>query len=421
MFGSITILPKRWTVTAGEAEPTTSVLKLGYAEAMLNGVATAITTPLTIPLAASIGSSDWQIGILTALPLLGLNLTQVPAARLSTSAGKPWLYHLLAGSLGRLAWLALAISMLVGRPNYLTLLSVATLASISTGLQTPLWTAFLGASVEEGRRGSYFGTRNLLAGACGLGAAFVSAWFVGQVGFSAGTGWALIVAVSASGLAVLAMAQAARLRCVSPVMSQSGNRNEPPRRDHDVLRSPEVRGYIVYGALLILGAGMATPFYAVHFINDLRGSPQIATTTMAVANAVALLLQGLWGPVMDRVGIRVLGGASLLAIAAVPALWMVALAPGFGVVAWMMNGVAWAACGLATFNTMLAISSDSNRASVVAWVNALQSPVNFAAPLLGGFVSSRVGMSPLFGAASLVLLTSLVCFLRTAPERARSS
>ena len=135
------------------ALPVLSPLRLGYMEAGLNGLSSAVTAPLIVPFAVTLGALDWQIGVVTALPLLGMNLVQVPASRLHTRWGNPPLFLLLAGGLGRLAWLALAISMLLGAASYPLLLAAVTAAAVSSGLQTPVWTAFLGQQVPEERRG----------------------------------------------------------------------------------------------------------------------------------------------------------------------------------------------------------------------------------------------------------------------------
>jgi MFS family permease len=383
-------------------------LKLGYIEAALNNFELAITLPLVLPYAVSLGANGWQIGMITALPLLGMNLSQVPATRFGARFKNQAGYVLLAGGLGLAAWLALAVLLLAGHVSFVTLLAAATIASISSGMLMPMWTAFLGERVAEERRGSYFGTRNLLAGATALCGALAAASLGSSLGFGRGSGVALLMAVLAAcgALAAQAVAVGRSPRRRFEAGSRTG------ALDPWEWRSPAVRGYVIYGALLILGAGMATPFYSMQFISGLGGAPQAATTAVAVANALVMLGQGLWGRVIDRYSLRLVGAASLAGIIVVPLLWLAARDPAHGVAIWVFNGSMWAACGLATFNLMLAVSNDHNRASVVAWVNTLQSPINFAAPLVGGFIAERAGLSILFAVASATLGVSWLCFLR---------
>jgi predicted MFS family arabinose efflux permease len=258
--------------------------------------------------------------------------------------------------------------------------------------------------------------RNLLAGAASLAGAFGAAYLVSLTGFERGNSVALLVAVVAGSGALICQAVAV----ARPPVTTQGERKEKPRRDPGEWRTRQVRDYVLYGALLILGAGMATPFYSVRFINDLGGSPQTAATAMAVASALVTLGQGLWGRVIDSLGLRLVGAVGLAGIALVPLMWLAAASPATGVAIWLFNGFMWAGCGLATFNLMLEVSDDANRASVVAWVNTLQSPVNFAAPLAGGMLANAAGTPALFALSSLALVASWVYFLWSFPGHGRS-
>ncbi len=384
-------------------------LWLGKVEATLDNLASAITAPFLVPYAVALGASDWQVGLITAVPLLAANVSQVPGARWAARSGHPRLYLLLAGPVECAAWLVLALLLLARRVDFTALFLLVVAARVSSGLLTPLWTAFLGEQVPEGQRGSYFGSRNFLGGLGGMAGAFLSASLVSLVGFGPGNGLALATAALATAGALAAMVAALEPGSRQHPIEVS-DLDRPPSQDW---RSPAVRSYIVYGALLILGAGMATPFYPVHFISRLGGAPEVATTAIAVAGALVMLAQGLFGRIVDRVGFRMVGSVSLAAIASVPVLWLAAREPAHGVPIWLFNGLMWAGCGIATLSLMLAISNDANRALVVGWVNALQAPVNFAAPLIGGLVAERAGTPVLFVLASATLAASWLYFLRS--------
>ena len=384
-------------------------LALGKLEAVLNQAATSITAPFIVPYAVSLGASGWEVGLISALPLMALNLSQFPGARWGARSRRPRAYLVAAGGLGRAAWLALALLLLSGRSNLPALFAVATCAAVSSGLLTPAWTAFLGRHVPHDRRGSYFGTRNLLAGVAGLGGAFIAAVLVSRAGFAPGNGLALTVAALAASGALAAQVLAVGVRpSLGPVAIAA-----PAEDDFRAWRLANVRRYVVYAGLMVLGAGMAEPFFSVHFINGLHGSPQTATTAIAVAGATVMLAQGLWGRVIDRHGLRVVGGATLGVIALLPLLWLGLTEPLAALPLWLLGGLMWAGCGLATFSLMLAISNDANRASVVAWVSTLQAPVEFAAPLAGGLLAERFGIPTLFAVSSGVLALCWLYFLRS--------
>jgi MFS family permease len=164
---------------------------------------------------------------------------------------------------------------------------------------------------------------------------------------------------------------------------------------------------------VILGAGIAEPYFSVRFINDLHGSPQVATTAVAVAGATVMLAQGPWGRLLDRHGLRKVALSCLAIIVLVPLMWFAATDPLQATPIWLLNGLVWAGLGLATFNLLLAISTDTNRASVLAWVNAMQTPMGFVAPLAGGLLSERAGIPAVFLVSAGVLAICWLYFQRS--------
>ncbi len=384
------------------------VLLLGNLEAILNSLAAAITVPFVVPYAVTLGADGGQAGAIIALPLLAVNLCQIPAARWGARSSHHRRFLLVAGSLSRVSWLLLALMLLAGRASFHALLVVATAASVSSGLLWPLWNSFLAAQVPEERRGSYFGTRNLMGGIATLAGTFLAAILVSQSGFERGYGLALLLATVALSAALAAQTVAVglgRSSGVHPLSPSGGQRLEG-------WRLPAVRQYATYGALLILGAGMSTPFYSVFFINRLHGSPEMATTLIATSNAVTMLAQGLWGRVIDRHGLGLVANGSLLVIALSPLLWLAASDPLHGVPIWLTAALAWAACNLANFSLVLAISNGANRPSVFAWISVFQAPADFAAPLIGGFLADRIDLPAVFILSTLVRLASWAAFPR---------
>ena len=373
-------------------QPDGRLLALGKLEAVLNNFAAAITVPFVVPYAVQIGATGGQIGLITALPLLAFNLAQVPAARWGVRTARLGCFLLLAGGPSRLAWLALALLLLVDSAEFGALLAVVIVASLSAGLLSPVWTAFLAEQVPQDQRGRYFGMRNLMGGAAALPGMFLAAYFVSLSGFTRGSGLALAV----SGVALFAALGAQILATSLPGMRGSRPIRGWGAQSTDAWRLPAVRKYVLYGALLVLGAGISTPFYSVYFLNALHGSPEMATTLIAAANTTAMLAQGFWGRVIDRHGLGVVGNLSLGLIALVPLLWLAADDPLLAVPIWLLNGLAWAACNLANFNLVLWISNAENRASVLAWISVLQAPSDFVAPLVGGFLMDRLGLAALF-------------------------
>jgi MFS family permease len=381
-------------------------LLLGKLEAALSSLAAAITIPFVVPYAVNVGANAGQIGLVTALPLLVFNLAQIPAARWGARSGHPRRFFLLAGGLGPLVWPIMALLMLSDRATFPILLAVTTAAAVSTGLLSPVWTAFLAEHVPTDGRGGYFGTRNLVGGIATLAGTALASYLASQSGFARGYGVALLLAAAALCGALIAQTVA--------VGSRSGRWPREPahERDPESWQLPAVRRYAAYGSLLIMGAGMATPFYSVFFIQRLQGTPETATTLIAVANAVAMLAQGLWGRIIDRRGIAPVANGSLAVIAALPLLWLAATAPLLAAPIWLLNGLAWAACNIANLSVVLAISNERNRASVVAWLSVFQAPSDFAAPLIGGFLADRLDLPAVFLISSAVRLAAWGVFLR---------
>ena len=107
-------------------------------------------------------SSNFVIGLIPTIHVLGWLLPQVAAARYVEKLNRKKRFIITVGTGERLPWLfmALAVFLLKGAPPILELIAFFVFYSIfsfSGGVNTPAWLDMIGKIIPEGKRGRFFG------------------------------------------------------------------------------------------------------------------------------------------------------------------------------------------------------------------------------------------------------------------------
>jgi MFS family permease len=154
-----------------------------------------------------------------------------------------------------------------------------------------------------------------------------------------------------------------------------------------------------------------------------------------IAGTVNLLVQPLWGRVIDRLGNKPVLVFNMLGIFFLPLFWLFA-GPGFYLPIWIdafLTGIFWPGFGLATFNLLLISAPEGDRQPYLAVQNVATGLSVFLASLAGGALAKWMGgvhvrflgldlvnFHLLFALSSLLRLAILPLALRLPEERAGS-
>jgi hypothetical protein len=171
---------------------------------------------------------------------------------------------------------------------------------------------------------------------------------------------------------------------------------------------------------LTLGTYLAAPFFTPYMLGPIGldyTEFTIVTATVFLARIAVLQLLGRFA---SRIGVSRILAWSSLAIAPLPALWLVSHELWWLLLAQVLSGVAWGAYEYATLLTFFERIDARSRASVLSLYNAANAGAMTLGTLLGavafgGFAGSA-GNYTLVMAVSAVARFAAVPFLRHAPE-----
>src|SRR5512134_3015153 len=291
-----------------------------------------------------------QITALSAVPLLLGSIAQLASARVAGYAVRRKTLIFAGVVLQSLAWLPIiALAVVPVEASVTLLIAAVVLYYIGGQFAAPPWSSLISDLVPERRRGRFFGRRTQLMSimtfasltAAGLALEFFEQRALAHWGFAA----------------IFAVALVARLYSLAQLMGM----HEPLARLAPLTLPPlaglleRMRGsnfarFALFVAFMNLAVAIASPFYTLYMLRDLRFSYLEFTAASAFSVLMQFAALNLWGRLSDVFGnLRVVQITSIM-FPAFPILWV--LFPNFWaiLVFQFFGGVAWAGFSLAAGN-----------------------------------------------------------------------
>ncbi len=339
-------------------------------------------------LALYLGANSFQIALLSGIPALSTVFSFLTNYLLRLTKSRKRLVIWSAG-LGRTAFvLLLPFLFLQVKPGVVFLLVVVALSSILMQIAGTTWTSWVRDLVPEERRGRFFGLRNAILGVMGVFA-----------GYSAGRGMDYLKAAGNEGLGyALAFALAVLFGLISTLLLT--RQPEPalaPRTQSGFkevffgpLQEPQFRRLTTFLAVWFLTGTLASPFYLVHLIKNLRFSFAAIAIYSMLGGVIGVLFQLLWGRAIDRFGSRPVTVLNFAVVGVMPFLWLFAT-PEFRLPIWIdgvLNGVVWTGASLGLWNLLLDLADNpARKESYFAIYTVVTGLGAFFASLIAGTVA----------------------------------
>lgn len=386
--------------------------RLFWADGFMSNFSDAFIVNFQNPFALSLGATNLQMGVLSAVSNLASAIGLFPGARLDDGAWSRKRIVVVMASIGRLLLLAIAaIPLLFGGSAaiYAFMLLIALRAFFSQML-FPSWSAFVADLVPTAIRGRYFAARNI-----GLAiAALIAAPLAGRIAETIGLPYGyqvIFVLACVSGL----IASAIFARIPEPPRARPlAAAQRPQERLWALLKThPRFTAFTAVGILWNLALMVAGPFFSVYIVRNLGASPtQIGL--LAASNSLANIVgQQIWGRLNDRHGPRVVMLVTGLLIPLIPMGYWLAPNPWFLIGVEALSGFCWSGYSLANFNLMLGLTPAEGRARYTAIFQAGVFGASFVGPLLGSLLVSLIDIRPLFVISALGRLIATLLFLIT--------
>lgn len=260
-----------------------------------------------------------------------------------------------------------------------------------TGLIYPPWFSWMGDLVPEKERGKFFSKRNKITGIFSLIGVLIAAFFLDLLK----TKGILLV-----GFALLfSLAALFRLASYFKLKKQYHPNFKIKKEDYfsvfDFLKRMDYFGkFAVYNALLNLAIMIASPFFAVYLLEELKFNYLTYILVTMSSSVFYLLFAPLAGKFSDRFGNRELMVIAASLFALNPILWIFIKAPIFLIlIPQLVAGIANAALVIGSTNYIYDAVSTKHRGICVAYTNLLAGIGIFVGSIAGGVLLNYVKIS----------------------------
>ena len=350
-----------------------------------------------------LGANDFQLGLLSAMPLLA-QVFQLPGAWLVEKTGHRRVIVGWFSVISRTFWLPIALIPVLFPNNPMRMFIVLYLASsLAMNLAASGWVAWMSALVPPSIRGRYFGTRGRITGVVSIVASLTGGLAIDlfkhydhdYLGY----------------LTLMLIAVAAGLMAFRLILRQPdpGYRAEvlPALRTYLVqpMRDGNYRRIIVFYLYWLFAVNLASPFFNAHLLKHMNWNFRSMALLGVISSVTTILLQSMWGRMVDRYGHKPVLMITAIGIIHLPFYyafcpwdlrWPIYLNAVFG-------GVFWAGFGLASFSQLIDVLPASRRTMYVAVLSALRGVTNFFATTLSGSLADLFdGVHWQFGSLTIV-------------------
>ncbi|HMP38749.1 MAG TPA: MFS transporter [Roseiflexaceae bacterium] len=416
---------------APTAVPQAGVDRRNYRLGLVNGISFTIGESISSPtlvlslLVRQLGGSLTLVGLMPVIQNVGYLLPQLlVAGRVQAMTHRLPLYR-QAGIIRLVAQAALVLAILsavIFPPEIALVLIIAcyTIFNFGGGITTISFQEVVAKVIPLRRRGTFFGTRQLVGGllAFALGGTLVR-WVLGSESpLLFPYNFALLSVISLVGF-IIGIGSFALVH--EPASQQVGPRTgfvAVLRRAPAILRANRNYRLFIVARLLLRAGQIAEPFYIIYATEALGLSAGVAGVFISIWALAGALSNIVWGRIADRRGNRRLlllasclsasapllmigGPALLLALNAPATLLIVAL--GF---VFLLIGAGTDGIMIAAMTYIIEVSPDDERATYLGVANTILG-MGAVLPILGSWLISTLGFQPTFAIGAVLALCGL--------------
>ncbi|MEI6631793.1 MAG: MFS transporter [bacterium] len=384
-------------------------LRFSFLDGVFASCMTGLTAEYFTPYALALQATTSQIGLLAAAPNLASSLVQLKAADITDklrSRKKTMNIFVLLHTLMLLPVILVPFIFKL-QPVYFLILFI-TLFTCFNAFSIPAWSSLMSDHIPNTRRGRYFGWRSKALSIITILSSFLAGLILQVFKRDILKGFLL----------VFSLAFIARIiswyflsRMYEPAFKIKKEAYFSFLDFVKRIRKSNFAKFVVFVASLNFCVYIASPFFSVFMLRDLKFNYLTYTMVVIVVTAAQILTIDRWGRHADRVGnLKVIRLTSLF-IATLPLWWIIYRHPIYLVFVQILGGFAWAGFNLCATNFIYDAVTPEKRTRCIAYFNVFTGVAIFLGASLGGFL---VNILPeLFGhrILSLFLLAGCLRFL----------
>jgi MFS family permease len=176
------------------------------------------------------------------------------------------------------------------------------------------------------------------------------------------------------------------------------------------VRESNFAKFVIFAASLTFCVNLASPFFSVFMIRDLKFNYLTYTIVVTVVTVAQIITFDRWGRHADKVGnVKVLRLTSFI-IASLPLWWIFNQSPLYLVFAQILSGFAWSGFNLCATNFIYDAVSPPKRVRCIAYFNVFSGIGVCLGALCGAFLVNTLPALLGYKILSLFLLASVLRF-----------
>ncbi len=384
-----------------------------FASASDNIVVTYVTLYIL-----ALGATRGQVGLMSSFSSLSAAVLLLLGAVLVERYGRrKELTVIFGGGMSRLAILVLALlPLIVGKQAIVWVAIVFSVTRDSFGnLAFPGWMSFTADIVPMEGRGRYFGSRNFIMGITGMLAILLVGELITRLPIPLGYQIAFGLAFAFGMLSTFSFGHLRDPKGGLPPAKAMGSFS-PRAMLQDILAHPVFLALSLVMAFWNFSLNIASPFFNVYMVANLKFTASMVGITSIVSTVASLLIQRRVGRLSDRWGPRRVQLISMALIPILPfawvfitKLWHVILLNSFG-------GALWGAFNLVSFNFLLSLTPDAQRARYSAFYQILVMLALAGGAAFGAWVVTQWGYQAIFLCSGIGRVIAVLLFIRFVPS-----
>jgi MFS family permease len=366
----------------------------------------------------ALGGTRGQVGLMSSLSSLCAALMLFVGAVLVERFGhRKEITILFGGGMARLAILVMALLPLMLKGQ--AIVWVAILLSVTRdsfgNLAFPAWMSVTADIVPMEGRGRFFGSRNFIMGVTGMMAILIVGEFITQIPIPLGYQIAFGLAFAFGMLSTFSFSHLRDPKGSIAPMRIAGSFS--PRT-----MLQELKGHPTFLALGLIMAfwnfslNIAGPFFNIYMVSNLKFTASMVGITSIVSTVASLLIQRRVGRLSDHWGPRKVQLISMLLIPIMPFAWIFVTQFWHVILLNSFSGAMWGAFNLASFNFLLSLTPDKQRARFSAIYQILVMLALAGGAAIGAWVVTQWGYQLIFGLSAIGRLTATILFIRFIPK-----
>jgi MFS family permease len=366
----------------------------------------------------ALGATRTQIGLMSSVSSLLCAIILLPGALLVERYGhRKGITVFFGGGIARLVLVVVAILpfILGGQALVFSVIALSIVRDLGGNLAFPAWMSVAGEIVPMEGRGRFFGSRNFVMGLAGMLSILLVGELITRTNSPAGYQIALSLAFVLGAFSTYSFSRLKDPRGNAPIPVEGSSSFRAVLAD--IRAHPAFLSLAIVMVVWNFSINIAGPFFNVYMVQNLKFTATMVGVQSIITSVASMLVQRRIGKLSDRLGSRKVMLISMLLIPLLPAGWVFVTKFWHVVLLNSYGGLVWGAFSLVSFNFLLSLTPESQRARYSAIYQIMITLALAIGAAVGSWVVTQWGYQVIFACSAIGRIVAVFMFARLLPPR----